>query len=127
MCLIESWCISMPLSVVVLSLKVCPDMRFCPRVPLKQTSLGSRRSSILSEVKARGGHFVDTHLLTSSLSSLTCTKLTVFDKIWLKLIRTQSNQLLLQKVVLSFLLLFSNCLVKVRILEKKKQFLDDTY
>ena len=52
----------MPLSVVVLSLKVCPDMSFCPRVPLKQTSLGSRRSSILSEVKGRGCHFDDTPL-----------------------------------------------------------------
>ena len=70
----------MTLSVVVLSLKVCPDMSFCPRVPLKQTSLGSRRSSILSEVKGRGCHFDDTPLLTSSLSSLTCTKLTVFAK-----------------------------------------------
>ena len=53
MCLIESRCISMTLSVVVLSLKVCPDMSLCPRVPLKQTSLGSRRSSILSEVKGK--------------------------------------------------------------------------
>ena len=70
--------ISMTLSVVVLSLKVCPNMSFRPRVPLKQTSLGSRRSSILSEVKGRGCHFDDTPFLTSSLSSLTCTKLTVF-------------------------------------------------
>ena len=89
MCLIESRCISMTLSVVVLSLKVC----FCPRVPLKQTSLGSRRSSILSEVKGRGCHFDDTPFLTSSLSSLTCTKLTVFAKTLLKLIRAQSKQL----------------------------------
>ena len=93
MCLIESKCISITLSVVVLSLKVCPNMSFRPRVPLKQTSLGSRRSSILSEVKGRGLHFDDTPFLTSSLSSLTCAKLTVFAKIWLKLIGTKSKKL----------------------------------
>ena len=97
MCLIESRCISMTLSLVVLSLKVRPDMSFCPRVPLKQTSLGSRRSSILSEVKARGCHFDDTPLLTSSLSSLTCCYLAI---VWWK---------------------------SIHVLEKKNQFVDDTY